>query len=339
MPRPVKLLLELSGEHPTLPRAEALALLETLGTVQHHQEEPGVLLADAEGVDAQAFASRVALTHTVNAHWFTAAATPRAIVPPFFNFNLEGATFAVRAKRYQNAHPEMPLQDLERAIGRVLAETGKVDLSAPATEVRVLVSEFAHAGGLLARVDRTAFEARHVKHRPYFSPISLHPRYARALVNLARVRPGDRVVDPFSGTGGTALEAALVGARVFASDLDLRMVAGTEETLTHFGVRAEAVEHRDVGELPEFCPGADAIVTDPPYGRSATTEGEGIDALYERFFLAAREALRPGGRVALAVPHARHLERGAQHLTLEDHHVMRVHRSLDRHFAVFRKPE
>jgi len=328
----------MSGEHPTLPQAEALALLETLGTVHGHTEEPGVLLVDTEGVDPAAFAARVALTHVVSAHWFTTAATPRAIVPPFFGLNLEGATFAVRAKRIGTSHPEIPMQDLEKAIGVVLAQTGRVDLTRPQTEVRVVVSEWAHSGGLLAKVDRSAFEARHVKNRPYFSPISLHPRYARTLVNLARVRPGDRVADPFCGTGGICLEAALVGARVYASDLDNRMVVGAEETLAHFGQRAEAVENRDIGELPEFAPGLDAIVTDPPYGRSATTEGEGIEKLYDRFFHAAREALRPGGRLALAFPDERHVQRGGEFLTLEQTHVMRVHRSLNRYFAVYRKP-
>ncbi len=55
------------------------------------------------------------------------------------------------------------------------------------------------------RVARARLEARKVTHRPFSLPISLHPKLARALVNLARVPMGGVLLDPFCGTGGILL--------------------------------------------------------------------------------------------------------------------------------------
>ena len=43
------------------------------------------------------------------------------------------------------------------------------------------------------------------------------------------------MVDPFCGTGGIAIEAALQNIRALASDLDSRMVEGTKENLKWLG--------------------------------------------------------------------------------------------------------
>src|SRR5439155_12280727 len=183
-------------------------------------------------------------------------------------------------------------------------------------------------------------ERRHVKHRAHFAPVSLHPRYARTLVNLARIQAGDRVADPFVGTGGLAIEAALVGANVLASDLDERMVAGTRATLGQLGIRDATVEAHDVGELPSWTGGAlDAVISDPPYGRSSTTNQEPLADLYDRFLQAAREALRPGGRLDVIFPsdelRGRTLAKGFR---LVEAHEQRVHRSMTRHYGVFVRP-
>ncbi|HLE97285.1 MAG TPA: methyltransferase, partial [Candidatus Thermoplasmatota archaeon] len=252
--------------------------------------------------------------------------------------DLGGHTFAVRARRVGEHAAALSLSTLERRAGAALGKSGRVDLAHPEVEVRVVIAAQAHVGRLLAGVDRPSFEARAVKNRPFFSPVSLHPRFARALANLARVRRGERVLDPFCGTGGVALECGLVGARVFAGDIDGRMVAGTRETLVHYGVQGGVVEDRDVGEAPEFAPGVDAIVTDPPYGRASMTAREDIEALYARFFAAAQAALRSGGRLATVLPEPALVALGARRLALEAEFPYKVHGSLTRRFVLYRKP-
>jgi tRNA (guanine10-N2)-dimethyltransferase len=331
----MRLMVELSGEHPTLPRAELAAVLDVAGG--RILETDGVV-ATVEAPDAAFLASRLALAHTVSEHWWSGPLD--ALVPALAGRDLAGASFRVRARRVEGARADAPAASIERELGAAL-KGARVDLDAPDVDVRVLVTEgSAHAGRLVADVDRGAFDTRHVKHRAHFAPVSLHPRYARTLVNLARVKASERVADPFVGTGGLVIEAGLVGAAVLASDLDPRMVAGTRETLARFGVRHAVVETRDVGELPEMAApaGVDVVLSDPPYGRSSTTNRESMDDLYERFFASAHEALRPGGRLAVIFPSEALRARAAKRFQPIEAHDQKVHRSMTRHWGVFARP-
>lgn len=333
----MRLLVELSGEHPTLPLAELSALLAQVGGAV--VERDGLVVQVEAPDDAAAFlARRLALAHTVCAHWWTTAATPRVMIPPFGRIDVKGATFAIRARRIEGAHPELPLSDTVRAAGALLAVSGKVDLERPQVDIRMLLAEEAHTGALLAEVDRKAFDARHVKHRAHFAPVSIHPRYARALVNLAGVKEGDRIADPFCGTGGMLLEAGLVGAKVYGGDLDPRMAAGTRATLDQFGLTGAVVEARDVGELPEFVgEPLDVVISDPPYGRSSTTNMEDVTDLYERFYAAAHDALKPGGRLALITASEDLRQRAGRLFQPLETHEQKVHRSMTRYWGVFVK--
>ena len=331
----MKVLVELSAEHPTLPAAELAAVAEVLGG-RLLESDGAAAIAEVPDEAAAALAGRLALAHQVSAHWFSAAATPRTLVPQFGLINLHGARFAIRARRLGGKHPDFPLSDTVRAIGGILSASGKVDLDNPEIDIRILLSEDAHAGALIGEIDRKALDARHPSKREHFAPVSILPRYARALVNLAHVRPGDRVADPFAGTGGHAIEAALLGARVYASDLDARMVEGMRAQLSTYGIEGARIEERDVGELPEWTGGQlDAIVTDPPYGRSSTTNKEDVRELYDRFFAAAHDALRPGGRLAMIVADEGLRQRAAERFRIVESHDQRVHRSMTRHWAVF----
>ena len=331
----MRLMVELSAEHPTLPLAELTALVELQGG---HLIERDGSVAIVEAPDAAMLAKRLALAHTISAHWWSCAATPRAILPPFGPINMKGQSFAIRARRLEGAHPDLPLSDTVRAAGAQLAATGKVDLEKPEVDIRMLLAEQAHVGALLAEIDRKGFEARHLRHRAHIAPVTIHPRYARALVNLARIQTGERVADPFCGTGGLLLEAGLVGAQVYGSDLDPRMVEGTRATMEKFPASDGArIETRDVGELPEFAGPLDVVVSDPPYGRSSTTNFEPMAELYDRFFESAYEALRPGGRLALISPSETLRERAAQRFRLVEAHDQKVHRSMVRHWGVFVK--
>ncbi|TMA01444.1 MAG: hypothetical protein E6J97_02820 [Methanobacteriota archaeon] len=76
-------------------------------------------------------------------------------------------------------------------------------------------------------------------------------------------------------------------------------------------------------------------LADPPYGRAASTRGEGIDRLYARAFDAFAELLPRGGHLAIVLPSEKWIERGSKSLELVEAHALRVHRSLVRHFCVF----
>ncbi|NIP34812.1 MAG: methyltransferase domain-containing protein, partial [Thermoplasmata archaeon] len=93
-------------------------------------------------------------------------------------------------------------------------------------------------------------------HRPFSHPISLHPKYARAMVNLAKVPLGGRILDPFCGTGGVLIEAALLGYEPLGSDIDPRMVEGSRRNLEAMGLQAglEVADVSDAGATLEKAP-------------------------------------------------------------------------------------
>lgn len=328
----VRLAFELSGEHPTLPRADALGALEAENvTLRRIAFSPQLLLVDAARPPARAL-RRVALSHYVIR--VLRIGQIGEIVRSAGRYPLRGRRFSVRAHG-----PFRPAdkRDVERRVGASLSRTGVVDLENPEREFRVL----RYRGELLFgevrhTVDRSELEARKVARRSFSRPVSLHPKFARTLVNLARCPTGGVFLDPFCGTGGIALEAARLGMRVRASDLDEQMVDGTRSVLRQFGLRA-SVFQADIGEVAQSVPHADGIATDPPYGRAATTRGEPLLGLYRRSFAVFRDVLRPGGFAALTLPSQEAVAVGEESLRLVEAHAVRVHRSLTRTFCAFVK--
>jgi tRNA (guanine10-N2)-dimethyltransferase len=122
----------------------------------------------------------------------------------------------------------------------------------------------------------------------------MDPLTARLMVNLARVKPGDKVLEPFIGVGAIAVEAEGIGAYVVGVDIDIDLLKAARSN-----TNADLI-HGDARLLP-LRPGFDAAVGDPPYGRLSIVEGEVKKLLY-----AVAEALpglvKPGGRVVLAGP-------------------------------------
>jgi tRNA (guanine10-N2)-dimethyltransferase len=329
----VPLAVELSGEHPRLARAEAQAVVEALGgRVVDELERVTV----AGGVDAQRIAERVALAwRVIDVHTRCAVEVDR-IVDQADRVRLDVGSFAVRCSRLDSTIPPEIPPEIGRRLGARLDERARVDLDDPDTTVRVLLGKAAVIGLEQAIVDRSAYQDRHVEDRPHHSPITLHPRLARALVNLARPRPGDTVWDPFAGTGGIVLEAALAGTDAIASDIDPEMLGGARRTLDHFGSEARLVEG-DVADVAEHLDTVDAIATDPPYGRASSTGDEGLDEVYDRFFRAAARVLEPGSRLACPFPDPAIAEQAPASLALVDRFEWYVHNTLTRHICVFER--
>ncbi|MFB6294876.1 MAG: TRM11 family methyltransferase [Candidatus Nanohaloarchaea archaeon] len=110
----------------------------------------------------------------------------------------------------------------------------------------------------------------------------MHPRLARALVNLSEVERGGTVLDPFCGTGGILLEAGLIGCDVYGSDIQAEMVEGAAENLETYGVDADIREAAFSDVDAEFDQQFDAVVTDLPYGKASKTEDDPTDAFVEQ---------------------------------------------------------
>jgi methyltransferase family protein len=107
---------------------------------------------------------------------------------------------------------------------------------------------------------------------------------ARLLVNLVAPAGPGRLLDPFAGVGGVALEARAAGWAVVTADLDPALRHGLDRL---GGAHLVA----DAGRLPLRAGSVDAVATEPPYDRQ-------VGPLAGRALAEAHRLLRPGGATA-----------------------------------------
>jgi hypothetical protein len=107
---------------------------------------------------------------------------------------------------------------------------------------------------------------------------------ARLLVNLVAPAGPGRLLDPFAGVGGVALEALAAGWRTVTADRDPALRHG-------LGRLGGAHLVADARRLPLRAGALDAVATEPPYDRQA-------GPLAGQALAEAHRLLRPGGATA-----------------------------------------
>ena len=97
------------------------------------------------------------------------------------------------------------------------------------------------------------------------------------------------------------MEAGLLGAAAFGSDVDRAMVTGCQANLAFENVAAD-VRRIDARALGNWGLVFDAVVTDLPYGRSSSAHGVPLPDLFRAFLDAAVDIVRDGARVVVMAP-------------------------------------
>ena len=337
-----------SGEHPTLPHAELKAILEAEGLPHEALDELCQLtrLACPEelasGV-AERVAARAAFTRACCLELLSCPAEREEVLQgarevPFWRYLRPGQTFRVRIKRIRGYSRGLSTLELERELGAMIYKAApglKVDLKRPQVEFLGVLTEGRFLLGLkLSEVPPGPFAARRPSRRPFFHPAAMMPKLARCMVNLARARPGELVLDPFCGTGSILVEAALIGCRAVGADISARMAFGCLLNSRYLGAELEGVLVADALRVP--IRRADRVATDPPYGRSATTAGRQAGELYEAFLSILPELLPKGHMACLAAPSTLELSQMAREAGLRplEAHYYFVHADLTRELAV-----
>ncbi|MFQ6106565.1 MAG: hypothetical protein ACE5QF_03110 [Thermoplasmata archaeon] len=327
----MRLLLELSGEHPDLPRLEASAVVDALqDSAATVTKRDSIAIVETE-VEPREIGERIALCHRVNEIVESGSLDSLMEAAREMEF---GGSVAVRCRKISRTRKER-CSEIESRFGEIFARSHSIDLVSPSTIVRVLLGDETYLTIQRHEVDRSSFERRKVALRPFSYPISLHPKFARLLVNMTRVRKGEILLDPFCGTGGILIEAGLVGAIPIGSDLRVDMVTGCGVNLRKFNIKADLFQ-ADVQDLESHVRSVQAIATDPPYGRSTTTKGRDILDLYSKSFEVFSRVLDKRRNLAIIVPEKDLVNLGEEYMDLETSHSLRVHKSLTRHFCLFR---
>ena len=325
----------LSGEHKTLPRSEALALLEICSSrFKEVRFFDQCLLAEAEDLDAKALELRLGMTHSVIEVLEVCDANLVALAKAVSDVELPNKRYRIRARRIK--HAALKADQIEREVGKWLLGMGyRADLTNPEIDLKALITEEKIIFGVeVARPDRSGFEDRRPHLKPFFHPGVLMPRIARALVNIVQARLGDRLLDPFAGTGGILVEACLIGINGLGVDVQRPLVRGAATNMA--GLNCDLILG-DAKRLPIHDSSIDAAVLDIPYGRSALIRARSKEDLLKESLKELQRVLKPNKKMAIVAdrPIDSYLEDAG--FVLAEIHRERVHRSLTRHIFICRK--
>ncbi len=335
----------LSGEHETLPKGEVLAILESLG-VNHSIIEAldQALLISTDLEETETLKKRLAFTHAIFEYLGSCNPAYNDIIAYIQGLTIEvKGSYAVRVKRVMCHGKEINIPKLEKAIGDKIWGKGPktVDLNNPENLFFGLLTDNRFVfGRKLAEIDKSQFENRKPHLRPYFHPSSMRPKLARAIINLSRVRPHEKLIDPFCGTGGLLIEAGLIGVKVFGADINSEMIKGSEKNLHHQGIKEFNLLNTDVTDLKSYYQDYfDAAATDPPYGKSSTTMGQNLIELYQDALETLYVILKPKRYACIISPETTDLEKLAadQGFKMKERYLVRIHKSLTRKIMVLRK--
>ncbi|CCF57162.1 hypothetical protein KAFR_0C01690 [Kazachstania africana CBS 2517] len=130
-------------------------------------------------------------------------------------------------------------------------------------------------GRLVQTSNRRSVEKFDLKKRPYKGTTSFEAELSLISCNIAQVKFGSFMYDPFAGTGSFLVAGGHFGALVFGSDIDGRMIRGrslNENISSNFKHYDDSNKFLDVMTM-DFTHNAlrsnlviDTILCDPPYG-------------------------------------------------------------------------
>ncbi len=365
---------ELSGEHPLIPAAEVLSVLSSRGleysvhenylsclVVDIFSNDPAVADEDIFSMMRDEMPDILAMTHAISKVIEIIEVDEEKILSAAERFNAadyldQNETFVVRAKRLGD-NSVLKSVDLEGKIGgRIYRQGFRASLKNADVTFRLTLTDKAVFGVLAAAVDRGAYEHRSPQKKPFFYPGVLMPRVARALSNIAGAKKDAVVVDPFCGTAGILLEAGLLGADVLGVDAQEKIIIGAATNLNGYAQSTGRLLSKDerengsdqinydlfVGDacgLPFEDETADAVITDPPYGRSAAIKAESLEKLYDGSFKEMFRVLKPGKNAVVVSEIG--VESFAKNAGFEIKNIykQRVHKSLTRTITVLSKNE
>lgn len=300
-----------AGWHPQIFRAEASQLIGSCKFVHPHALE-------CSEEQAQKLILRSSLISEV--------LSPGGVVPlensiqsiatEFLSLNLEGRV-AVKSSRSGNKIDGWSGREVAGEIGGLIVGAGyEIDLTNPDITLRVHLlapsvptthpDDFSAppvvAWGLTIS-EGDDWAQRTAPNRPFFKPISLDPKLARSMVNLA-VPDDGHLLDPFCGTGGLIVEGILCGIESSGSDLAWPMVIGSRENaawaqelggMGNFDIRNGSAIEIDKCWNRDF----DGFVFDPPYGRNAWKSSDGFELFHGALKSCAKNATKQANLVTL----------------------------------------
>jgi len=334
------LAFELSGEHPTLPASEVVASLESVcPDFKINLSLDGCLIIEIRkdpSTIAGILAKKLSMTHHITEILGIGGAGEEDVLDTVEKADHEiDGTYSIRVKRVRE-YSTIDTDSMEKRIGSIFFQRGaRADLKNPEVQLRLLLTEDKSIfGRIMYSIDRSAYEARKPHYKPFFYPGVLMPRVARALVNIAK--PEKNLLDPFCGTGGILVEAGLMGFGVIGGDMQRKLLLGAKMNLCHYNID-HSLMFQDACSEALRDESVDAVVTDPPYGRSAAIKAESLEHMLSGSLGEICRVLKKGKRAVFISE--REIEALAKEVGFKvaQTHIQRVHKSLTRRICILEK--
>ncbi len=253
----------LPGDYPDLAKEEIISLFG----IKNYRMAGRLLLAGFKNseVEIKTKCQRLALTKSVYRLLFECKASDLAGLMKKFDWNsVYKKDFCLRIYLFEEE------KQIKRYSKKSLAGciwhsviNPKVNLENSKTKIQLFFAGNEVYCGLLIKEIKGGFESRKSHLRPFPHPSSLHPKVARALVNISGAKENDTVLDPFCGTGGFLIEAGLMKIKSVGYDISRNMAKGCRENLKYFNIKNSRIKIQNALNIND---NFDYAVTDLPYG-------------------------------------------------------------------------
>jgi tRNA (guanine10-N2)-dimethyltransferase len=180
------------------------------------------------------------------------------------------------------------------------------------------------------------FHAKRIKKLKYVVsyPTVLPNRLIKAMINLAYVKEGNTILDPFVGTARILMEASLIGIKGLGIDVDLKMITLAEQNIALNDLPTSIkIKHGNAMRLENINEPINGIVTDPPYGKSSSLKGVSIKELYTKSLESMSRILEKNKYCIMIFPDETLIELASPFFSIKDIYPSRVHKSLTRYIT------
>ena len=159
----------------------------------------------------------------------------------------------------------------------------------------------------------------------------LPPKLAQIMINLAAPRPGARILDPFCGTGVVLQEAALMGFKVYGTDLSDKMIDYSRINLDWLADvqrhEIDSVIHQGDAMTTTWQEPIDAVACEsylgqpfsaPPSPAKLADVRKNCNYIISEFLKNIGKQLQPGTPLCVGIPAWRDTQGNFTHLPLID---------------------
>lgn len=199
---------------------------------------------------------------------------------------------------------------------KILPPKTKVNLNNPQTTIAIIGLKKTLYGTLIKK-NKDNYEQRKPHNRPKNHPTSIHPKIAKAMINLADTQ---KITDPFCGSGGILIEGSLLKKTMTGIDNNQKMLEYAKENLKHYQQKANLIQKDTTTTTIK-----QTIVTDIPYGKNSPTTTTNKKILTWLFN-------QPTQKIILC---SNKKLRSRKNFKLKARFDFKIHKSMNRHIHVF----